>query len=77
MYALGVPEIGAWYDAEAYIEVWIERSTTEIKEIKIFDDLNIIEDDSLSASVGKTSCNSSSNAECLLDHLHHLQFLEV
>jgi len=69
-FALGVPEVGAWYDAEAYIEVWIERGGDKIKALKIFDDLNII--DSVSAFIGTTSCHSIGYGECLLVSLDYV-----
>jgi len=69
-FALGIPEVGAWYDAEAYIEVWIEQGGDKIKALKIFDDLNII--DSVSAFIGTTSCHSIGYGECLLVSLDYV-----
>ena len=72
-FALGVPEVGKYWDYEALIEVWMQKGGEEIKEIKIFDELNIIEDESVNVFISQVECNSDGNSECLqvsLDYMY-------
>ncbi|MDI1495715.1 MAG: FG-GAP repeat domain protein [Cenarchaeum symbiont of Oopsacas minuta] len=69
-FALGVPDIGLYHSAEAFIEVWMEKDTLSVKEIIIEDDLNILENSDISATVSQTSC-SGDQTQCLLLELQY------
>ena len=64
-FALGVPDIGLYHEAEAFVEVWMQRGNITVEEIIIVDELDILEDSMVSASVSQTSCLGE-ETQCLL-----------
>ena len=69
-FALGVPDIGLYHEAEAFVEVWMHRDNITVQETVIVDDLNILEDSDVSATVSETSC-SGDVQQCLLVELQY------
>ena len=43
-FALGVPDIGLYHEAEAFVEVWMQRDSVAVQETIIVDELNLLED---------------------------------
>ena len=61
-FALGVPDIGLYHEAEAFVEVWMQRGNITVEKIIIVDELDILEDSEVSASVSETSCSGGETA---------------
>ena len=60
-FALGVPDIGLYHEAEAFVEVWMNRDNITVQETVIVDELNLLEDSDVSATVSQTSCSGLSS----------------
>ena len=69
-FALGVPDIGLYHEAEAFVEVWMQRDSVAVQETIIVDELNLLEDSDVSATVSQTSC-SGGEQQCLLVELQY------
>ena len=70
-FALGVPDIGLYHEAEAFVEVWMQRvHSVAVQETIIVDELNLLEDSDVSATVSQTSC-SGGEQQCLLVELQY------
>ena len=69
-FALGVPDIGLYHEAEAFVEVWMQRDSVTVQETIIVDELNLLEDSDVSATVSQTSC-SGGEQQCLLVELQY------
>ena len=69
-FALGVPDIGLYHEAEAFVEVWMQRDSVAVQETIIVDELNLLENSDVSATVSQTSC-SGGEQQCLLVELQY------
>ena len=69
-FALGVPDIGLYHEAEAFVEVWMQRDNITVQETIIIDELNLLEDSDVSAIVSQTSCSDDAQ-QCLLVELQY------
>ena len=58
-FALGVPDIGLYHEAEAFVEVWMQRDSVAVQETIIVDELNLLEDSDVSATVSALVVNNS------------------
>ncbi len=63
--ALGVPDVGLYHEAEAFVEVWMQKDSIAVKEIVIVDKLNLLEDSAVSSTVSQISCTGDVQ-QCLL-----------
>ena len=63
-FALGVPDIGLYHEAEAFVEVWMQRDSVAVQETIIVDELNLLENSDVSATVSQTSCSVCNNSVC-------------
>ena len=68
--ALGVPDIGLYHEAEAFVEVWMQRDNITVQETIIVDELNLLEDSDVSSIVSQTSCSDDAQ-QCLLVELQY------
>ena len=68
--ALGVPDIGLYHEAEAFVEVWMQRGNITVQEIIIIDDKNLLENSNVLATVSQTYC-SEDDAQCLLVEIQY------
>ena len=64
-FALGVPDIGLYHEAEAFVEVWMQRDSVAVQETIIVDELNLLENSRCICTVSKLSC-SGGEQQCLL-----------
>ncbi len=69
-FALGVPDIGLYHDAEVIIEVWMEKDVLVVKDLIINDELNLLENSHISAEISQVSC-SNGGPECLFVNLQY------
>ena len=69
-FALGVPDIGLYHEAEAFVEVWMQRDSVAVQETIIVDELNLLENSDVSATVSQTSCSDGAQ-QCLLVELQY------
>ena len=68
--ALGVPDVGLYHEAEAFIEIWMQRDSIAVQEIIIEDKLNLLEDSDVSSTVSQISCTGDVQ-QCLLVELKY------
>ena len=68
--AFGVPDIGLYHEAEAFVEIWMQQDALAVQEIVIEDKLNILEDSDISVTVSETSCSGGAE-QCLLVDLKY------
>ncbi len=68
--ALGVPDVGLYHEAEAFVEVWMQKDSIAVKEIVIVDKLNLLEDSDVSSTVSQISCTGDVQ-QCLLVELKY------
>lgn len=65
-FGFGISEIGSPLStAETLVEVWFEPTDTQIKEIVIKDEHNLIDDTSISISTQDVSCGQNNSLHCL------------
>jgi len=72
-FGIGIPEIGSpLNDAEVIVEVWLESGGINVEEIVITDPLNLVDNDSVSASTSLTHCTTGdAENNCVEMTLHY------
>ena len=69
-FALGVPDVGLYHEAETFVEVWMQRDNITVQEIIIIDDQNLLENSHVSATVSQIAC-SEDGPQCMLVELQY------
>ena len=69
-FALSVPDIGLYHDAEIFVEVWMQRDNISVSEVIIVDELNLLENSDVSVMVSETSCTGE-ETQCLLVEMQY------
>jgi len=77
-FGLGIPEIGSpLNDAEVIIEVWLESGGINVEEIVITDPLNLVDNDSVSASTSLTHCTTGDTENDCVEMILHYTYREA
>ena len=69
-FALGVPDIGLYHDAETIIEIWMEKDMLVVKDLIINDKFDLLEDSDVLVEMAQVSCSNDAT-ECLFVNLQY------